>query len=53
MKHLKEIKSEYRFLLLIFCISGCGSSQKENTKTESSKKSLAERHKSNKALIRH
>ena len=41
MKHLKRLSLSIVFLLLIFCISGCGSSQKENTKTESSKKELS------------
>ena len=41
MKYLKRLSLSIVFLLLIFCISGCGSSQKENTKTESSKKELS------------
>ncbi|OFJ61525.1 tandem-type lipoprotein, partial [Staphylococcus sp. HMSC077E11] len=41
MKHLKRLSLSIVFLLLIFCISGCGSSQKENTKTESSKKEFS------------
>ena len=39
MKHLKRLSLSIVFLLLIFCISGCGRS--ENTKTESSKKEFS------------